>query len=877
MVLDGNSIINRAFFGIRPMATRNGQPTNAVFGFLTTLERLRSEEKPDALCVTFDRHEPTFRHQADAAYKATRHGMPEDLASQMPWMKKILSAMSIPCYEMAGYEADDLIGTISRKCEKAGWECVIVTGDKDSLQLITEHTRVKLITTRMGQTTSRDMTQQAFEAEYGFAPIHMIDLKALMGDSSDNISGVPGIGEKTAMALIQQYQTVDAIYKAMPQVDAKPAALRRLQEGEESARHSYWLATIVTDAPLEFHPEDNLVAPFRPELYDLFLQLEFRKLIEKYGLTPQEDPAVPAEFTATVEILTDPARGEELLGIWRTAGVTVYPLPDLSGLALEHDKDENSSQMTLLFFQRFKGNWNEMLRAIFSGDVPKTAHGVKDLIGQLAQMGIAAEGFVFDTALGAYLLDATAGNYDIAHLFLRYFKGELMAPAHLEEDAFSLLGDTAMAEASMCSFCSAISALREYQEPELHRLGMWELFTQVELPLCPVLADMERIGMKCDGNALQSFSEWLKKEIENCESRIYDQAGETFNINSPKQLGSILFEKLALPHGKKTKTGWSTNAEVLEKLRWEAPVVEDILTFRQYSKLKSTYADGLIKALGPDGRLHTNFQMTVTATGRLSSTEPNLQNIPTRTELGSQIRELFIPESGNQLVDADYSQIELRLLAHMAEDENMLETFRSGEDFHTLTAAKVFHVAPEEVTGELRRRAKAVNFGIVYGISAFSLSQDIGVSVAEAKDYIQRYFETYQGVKNYMTQVVEKAKEQGYVETVMHRRRELPELRSSQFNMRAFGERVALNMPVQGTAADIMKLAMVRVYKRLKKELPEAHLIMQIHDELLVECPQAQTDQAEKILKQEMENVVALRLPLIAEAHSGSNWLAAKG
>ena len=877
MVLDGNSIINRAFFGIRAMSTHAGQPTNAIFGFLTTLDRLRTEEKPDALCVTFDRHEPTFRHQADAAYKATRHGMPEELASQMPLMKQVLAAMSIPCYEMVGYEADDLIGTISRKCEAAGWECTIVTGDKDSLQLITPKTKVKLVTTRMGQTTTRDMTEEAFREEYGFDPIHMIDLKALMGDSSDNIPGVPGIGEKTAMALVQEYQTVDALYAAMPEVNAKPAALKHLQEGEESARHSYWLATIVTDAPLDFHPEDNVIASFRPELYDLFLQLEFKKLIEKYDLRPAEVPAEQAEFTAEVVYLTEKDQAEKLLAAWRKTGVTVYALPDLSAFALEHDVDETHSQMTLLFSNRYSEDWNGLLQAIFAADIPKTVHGIKDLHRTLAEMGIRADGFAFDTAIGAYLLDATAGSYEIDRLFLGYFNAELPKPVHLEADAFSLLGDTITAEAALCSYCSAVSALREYQEPKLRENSMWELFTQVELPLCTVLSDMERAGMKCDGKALQEFSHWLEKEIKDREERIYAAAGEEFNVNSPKQLGTILFEKLTLPHGKKTKTGWSTSAEVLESLRQEAPIVENILTYRQYSKLKSTYADGLLKALGPDGRLHTSFQMTVTATGRLSSTEPNLQNIPTRRSLGSEIRKLFIPEKGNVLVDADYSQIELRLLAHMAGDEAMIEAFRSGEDFHRLTAAKVFHVAPEEVSGELRRRAKAVNFGIVYGISAFSLSQDIGVSVAEAKDYMARYFDTYQGVRDYMTSVVETAKEEGYVETVMHRRRDLPELKSSNFNMRAFGERVALNMPIQGTAADVMKLAMVRVHRRLAAELPEAKLIMQVHDELIVECPEKIKEQVKTVLTEEMENVTAFRVPLIAEAHDGENWLAAKG
>ena len=884
MVLDGNSIINRAFYGVKPLTTRDGLYTNAIFGFLNMLQRFIDEEQPEALCVAFDRKEPTFRHEADANYKATRKGMPDELAQQMPVMKQVLCAMSIPCYEMLGYEADDLLGTISRRCEKRGWECVIVTGDRDSLQLITDRTRVKLVTSRMGQTSTTDMTPALFREQYGFDPIHMIDLKALMGDSSDNIPGVPGIGEKTATALVQRYGSIDALYAAMPEVEAKPAALRKLAEGEESARRSYWLATIVTDAPLEFDPDDALRQPYKPELYDLFVKLEFTKLIRKYGLSPAVPAPEPAavthdeDYVATAETPETDADGERLLALWRKAPhVAVYGLDDLSVLAVACDIGERSSLTAILRSDRFGGNWDALLRGLFSAGIRKAAHNVKDLTRALLERDLPAEGFIFDTALAGYLLDATAGGYDLQRLFVAYCGAELPAPAHLAKDAFSPLSDTAAEEAALCSYTSAVAALYEVLPGRLEELGMTALLHEMELPLCRVLAEMELAGFRIDGSALARFGEDLQQRIVTLEQSIYDMAGKTFNINSPKQLGAILFDKLQLPHGKKTKTGWSTNAEVLEKLRYEAPIVDKVLEYRQYAKLKSTYADGLLRAVSPDGRVRTSFQMTVTATGRLSSTEPNLQNIPTRTELGSEIRRLFIAGDGNVLVDADYSQIELRLLAHMAGDEAMQHAFLSGADFHTVTAARVFHVPEAEVTHQMRSRAKAVNFGIVYGMSAFSLSQDIHVTVAEAKDYMERYFATYPGVKRYMTGIVEKAKEQGYVETLYHRRRALPELRSANFVQRSFGERVALNMPIQGTAADIMKLAMLRVYDRLRRENLQARLIMQVHDELIVECPEEERETVEKLLRQEMEQVAALAVPLTAEAHSGKNWLEAKG
>ena len=881
MAIDGNSIINRAYYGIRPLTTRDGLYTHAVFGFLTTLLRLREEEKPDAVCVTFDVHAPTFRHTADEAYKATRKPMPEELRMQMPVLKEVLDALNIPRYELEGWEADDLLGTISRKCEASDWECVVVTGDKDSLQLITDKTKVKLVSTRMGQTTTKDMTPAAFREQYGFDPIHMIDLKALMGDASDNIPGVPGVGEKTAMDLIQKYGSIETLYEKMPDIEAKPAAIRKLAAGEESARHSYWLATIATDAPLEFRPEDNLVRDPGPAAYPLFLRLEFTKLIERFGLTAetaaQAAEKKAADFTVTVEQVTEPQQAEQMLSLWRKADhVALLALPDLTGVSVVCGTGETTALTAELFFDQYQGDWNGLLRALFSADIKKVSHNVKDLMRTLLENGLPAEGFIFDTALAAYLLDATAGSYDLARLFVTYYNEELPKPLHLEKDAFSLLGDPAAAQASFDRYAAAVDALYETLVPKLREKDLWDLLQTVEMPLCRVLAEMELAGCRVDARALATFGELLSARAGEIQQRIYDMAGEEFNINSPKQLGGILFDKLGLPHGKKTKTGWSTNADVLEKLRYEAPIVGAVLEYRQLTKLKSTYADGLLKAMDSDGRVRTSFQMTVTATGRLSSTEPNLQNIPTRTDLGSEIRKMFIPADGCVLVDADYSQIELRLLAHISGDEGMREAFLSGGDFHAETAAKVFHVAPQDVTHEMRRRAKAVNFGIVYGISAFSLSQDIGSTVAEAKAYMEAYFATFPGVRKYMDAVVEKARETGFVETLFHRRRDLPELTSSNRNLRAFGERVALNMPIQGTAADIMKLAMIAVWRRLKDDLPQARLVLQVHDELIVECPEADAPEVARILAEEMERVVTLSVPLTAEAHWGKNWLEAK-
>ena len=881
MVIDGNSIVNRSFYGVRPLTTRDGTPTNAVYGFVTTLLRLTEEEAPDALCVTFDRREPTFRHLAYDGYKAQRKGMPEELAVQMPILKEVLDAMDIPRYELAGYEADDLIGTISRKCEAAGWECVAVTGDKDSLQLVTDRTRVKLVSTRMGQTTTKDMTPEAFRAEYGFDPIHIIDLKALMGDTSDNIPGIKGVGEKTAMALVQRYETVDALYQALPDIEAKPGVIKKLTEGEESARMSYDLATIVTSAPLDFDPAANLCRPWKPELRQVFLRLEFNKLLGKLDLAtpasaPAEQPekAEETECTTHVEKVETWEQAQRVLEAFRQADhAALLALPDLSAIVAQCETGPDTSLAVEFYAHQYQGDWDQLLTALFSADIKKVSHEVKDLTRTLLENGLPAEGFVFDTALAGYLLDATAGNYGIDRLFASWFQEELSAPLFREPDAFTALADAGQVDASFLSWVSAVDALYDKMSAKLEETGVGELYFDIELPLCRVLAEMELMGFRVDAGALRAFGRELSGAIAALEEKIYTYAGK-FNINSPKQLGEVLFDRLGLPHGKRTKTGWSTNAEVLEKL--EHPIVRDVLEYRQYTKLRSTYVDGLLKVIGPDGRVRTSFQMTVTATGRLSSTEPNLQNIPTRTELGSELRRMFVPAPGCVLVDADYSQIELRLLAHISGDGAMQEAFRSGEDFHAVTASHVFGVPLDQVTGAMRRAAKAVNFGIVYGISAFSLSQDLGVSAAEARAYMDAYFARFPGVKKYMEDVVARSRETGYVETLFHRRRALPEIKASKFATRSFGERVALNMPIQGTAADIIKLAMVKVFRRLRGEGLKARLIMQVHDELIVECPESEMERVKSLLAEEMEGAFPLAVPLTAEAHSGGNWLEAK-
>ena len=842
LILDGNSIVNRAFFGIRQMNAPDGTPTNAVYGFLSILNRFLESEKPDSVCVSFDLKAPTFRHLRYEGYKAQRKGMPDELAQQMPILKNVLDAMGIARLELEGFEADDILGTAGRICEEKGWDCRIVTGDKDSFQLITETTHVCHVKSRMGQTETKEYTPAVFREEYGFEPKGIVDLKALMGDSSDNIPGVAGVGEKTAMDLIQRYTTIENIYYDLDALDIKDSVRRKLLDGKDSAMLSYELATICRTAPIEFEPCDCVWdKDFKPELYGIFKKLGFNKFIEKWGIA-EDDSAMPDTGFEHLPVIENADLDTLKAAVSAAEFVAVTADDELQSLELCDGINVYTVHRLSLF-----NDFDELSALVFSDKVKKASHNVKDLMSVLLNEGLSADGFIYDTALAAYLLEATESDYPLQRVSMRYLGAEL-------------------------SGAEAVYRLKAVTESELYKLGMDKLYYDIELPLCRVLCDMERVGFTVDKKALADFGESLNEGIESLKEGIYELSGGEFNINSPKQLGEVLFEKLMLPSGKKTKTGWSTNADVLEKLRGKHPVIGMILEYRTLTKLKSTYADGLIKLIDPDGRIRTRFQMTVTATGRLSSAEPNLQNIPVRTKLGAQIRNMFTAADGMVLVDADYSQIELRLLAHISGDRNMQNAFISGEDIHAVTASQVFDTPLNEVSSLQRSRAKAVNFGIVYGISAWSLAQDIGVFPAEAKAYMDAYLEKYSGVREYMERVVNEAKADGFVKTLYDRRRYLPELRSSNFNMRSFGERVALNMPIQGTAADIIKLAMVNVHKRLNAEGLKAKLILQVHDELICECPLDEAETVSRILREEMENVAALSVPLIAEAKTGHSW-----
>ena len=842
VILDGNSIVNRAFYGIRQLSAPDGTPTNGVYGFLAILRKLIDAEKPDSLCVAFDLKAPTFRHKRYDGYKAQRKGMPEELAVQIPILKEVLDEMGILRLELEGYEADDLLGTVGKRCEASGWDCRIVTGDKDSFQLISETTHVCHVKSRMGQTETKEYTPELFREEYGFEPVRIIDLKALMGDSSDNIPGVPGVGEKTAMDLVQRYGTLQHIYDKLDELDIKEGVRKKLREGRESAELSYELATICTAVPIEFEPADALWHDnYKRGLYGLFKKLGFNKFIEKWGIEASQDTSGAAEISHMHR--SDAPTYDELCKAVKTAElIAVTAGENLDSLEICDGKTVYTAHWSAL-----GDDYDKLLRLVFSDGVKKVSHNVKELMSRLLAEGLPLDGFVYDTALAAYLLDATESDYDLHRVSMRYCGAEL-------------------------SGAEAIYRLKPVTEEKLKELQMDKLYYEIELPLCRVLAEMQDTGFMVDRMALSAFGDSLTGSIDALRNEIYKQAGGEFNINSPKQLGEVLFERLVLPAGKKTKTGWSTNADVLEKLRGKHPIIDMILDYRMLTKLKSTYADGLLKLIDPDGRIRTNFQMTVTATGRLSSTEPNLQNIPVRKELGAQIRKMFIASEGKVLVDADYSQIELRLLAHISGDEHMQAAFMSGEDIHRVTASQVFNTPLSEVTSLQRSRAKAVNFGIVYGISSWSLAQDIGVFPNEAKAYMDAYLEKYSGVREYMKNIVEKAKAEGYVKTLYNRRRALPELKSSNFNMRSFGERVALNMPIQGTAADIIKLAMVNVYNRLKAEGLESKLILQVHDELICECPEHEAQRVAELLSEEMSGAAKLSVPLTVDAKIGHSW-----
>lgn len=873
MVIDGNSILNRAFYGVRLLTNHDGLPTNAIYGFLSTLFRLQDEYTPDRTIVCFDVKEKTFRHQKFDSYKATRKGMPDELAAQLPVMKEVLDALGMIRCEKGGYEADDLIGTISRKAEEQGDDCLIVTGDRDSLQLVSAHTTVHLVSSKGGQDTSRDITPEAFREEYGFDPIRLIDLKALMGDSSDNISGVPGVGEKTAMNLLHTFGSLDEVYRHLDAPEIKKGLRDKLTNGEQAARDSYWLATIERDAPL---PIDMQALPDaqmdRDALYDLLTRLEFKSFLTRLGLSKTEAPAPTATERKRVELTDLESAQKQLDALTELSAVPLFAAPGLRAFALLAQ-----DTVYLLSSDSFSvTDWDTVTARLFAGDIKLVMHDAKPTYVELLEAGLAAQGVLFDTSIAAYLLDPTASAYDLERVALSYLNRELPKVDLTAEDAFSPLGGRDSALAAMTANVEAIADIYAEASARLEEQGMHKLFFEMEMPLMTVLAEMQQAGCKADADQLCAFGEQLDTRIAALTEQIYEAAGHEFNIQSSKQLGVVLFEELGLPYKKKTKTGYSTSAEVLESLAGYHPMIADVLEYRQLTKLKSTYVDGLLKVIAPDGRIHSHFQQTVTATGRLSSVDPNLQNIPVRTELGRELRRMFVAEQGRVLVDADYSQIELRVLAHVADDDAMIEAFRGGQDIHATTASKVYGVPVKEVTPQMRSSCKAVNFGIVYGISDFSLAQDIGVTRKEAAAFIQSYLDTYPGVHHYMESIKQSARESGYVETLFGRRRALPELNSKNFNLRSFGERAAMNTPIQGTAADIIKIAMLRVRDRLKAEGFEARLILQVHDELILEAPEHEAERAAALLREEMEHAAELRVPLVAEAKIGHSWYETK-
>jgi DNA polymerase-1 len=844
LVIDGNSIVNRAYYGVRALSNHKGVFTNALFGFLNMYFKEYDEVQPDGIAVAFDLKSPTFRHKASPAYKANRKGMPEELAMQMPYLKQILADMGIVCLSTEGFEADDILGTLAHACDEQGQECIIMTGDRDSLQLVTDLVTVHLVTNR----ETIPYTPERFRTEYGFAPVHLTDLKALMGDSSDNISGIRGIGEKTASALIQQWQTIENMYEHMDEVQATPRIRQKLLDGKTDAEQSKWLATICKEAPVSAVLTDYLPTPMQTDaLRRLLTELEMYKILERLSLlplgTPETESAPENTAVTSVPVLKE--------STWSAQNVAALAQP--VGYTFR-----NGVLCVCGNEMLYKTQDSSEILSFFSSDAEKATDDAKPHYRYALEHGEKLRGIVFDASVCGYLLNPSATDYSTAALC-----GQLNVPY------FSELGEYADVQ--------SLHTLYQNGTARLEQEGMLKLWNEIELPLTGVLASMEHEGVLVDKEGIRHFGDSLSASIAQLQKQIYDYAGGEFNIASPKQLGSVLFETLGLPAKKKTKSGYSTNAEVLEELRTRHPIVELILQYRQYTKLLSTYVDGLLRAIGEDGRIHTQYRQTETRTGRISSIEPNLQNIPVRTELGRNMRKFFKAREGCTLLDADYSQIELRLMAHLSGDNAMQEAFLEGADIHTATAAKVFDMPADFVTPEMRSAAKAVNFGILYGMGAFSLSKDIHVSVAQAKKYIADYLGSFPNVSSFLEKVVEEGTEKGYVCTMHGRRRYVPELRSKNKMMQAAGKRIAMNTPVQGTAADIIKLAMVHVHERLEREVPSARLLLQVHDELIVEVPLCDADAAAQVLREEMEQAVSLSIPLTAEVNRGENWYDAKG
>ncbi len=847
-MLDGNSIINRAFYGIKLLSTKSGIYTNAVYGFLNILLKLKEISQPDAIGVAFDVHAPTFRHKKYDEYKAGRHAMPDELRMQMPILKDILKALGIKTVECEGWEADDILGTLAQACRSAGNECFIATGDRDSLQLAHGGVKVLLAHTKAGRPVTDIYDENTVMEEYGVTPAELIQVKALQGDSSDNIPGVAGVGAKTALDLIQRFHNIDYIYENLDEIDIKKGVREKLARDKDKAYLSLDLGTIRTNAPVDtdinsYIPGDNSGAAMLLAKYELY------SLIDKFGLNAQQavEPVRQEEKAAvTVKEMEAPADfsfGEEL-----------YFTFDIENNEISHMYFANGD--TVITVSASDAGFEGFVKRLFESDACKYSYNTKYLHRLAATLGTDCKNVCGDLMLSAYLLRPSDSNYDIDHLCLEY---GIALPDGGEESQNAV-------------YAAVLKRLFEKTDVLLKEANQTDLLNNIELPLARVLAKMETAGFAVDKKGIEDFGNRLGSRIDELIAQIYSEAGREFNVNSPKQLGTVLFEEMQIPCKKKTKSGYSTKAEVLEELAPDYPIVKLILEYRSLAKLKSTYCDGLLKVIQSDGRIHTSFNQVETRTGRISSLEPNLQNIPIRTELGREMRRFFVAESGSTLIDADYSQIELRVLAALANDENMINAFNNGEDIHKTTAAQVFNLPPEMVTPLLRSRAKAVNFGIVYGIGAFSLAKDIGVSVKEAKDYINGYLHHFSGVAEYMDKMIETAKDNGYAETLFHRRRYLPELASSNHMMRAFGERVARNMPIQGTAADIIKIAMIRVCESLEKENMKSRLILQVHDELIVESPADEAEKALQIVTREMENACELRVRLVADGKIGKTW-----
>ncbi len=881
LLVDGHSIINRAFYGVTALTNSEGLHTNAIFGFLNTLFKVLDEEKPDYLTVAFDVKAPTFRHKLYDAYKGTRKPMPEELHEQVPVLKDVLHAMGIQTMEKAGLEADDLLGTVAKRSEKKGMEVTVLSGDRDLLQLATEHIRIRLPKTKGGVTETENYHTQDVIDRYQVTPLQIIELKALMGDSADNIPGVPGIGEKTATNLIVQYGSIENAYAHVEEI--KPnRAKEALRAHYDMAQMSKTLATINIDCDYDYDWEAARLGDiYTAEAYQLLKKLEFRNMLSRFSVEAPANERIEKNFRMLPEL----GEAENLLTRAEGVKCLAFALLREEGHVLALSLTLSEEETYLIPVQGFltEGWLLERLVRILEGADEIACLRLKEELSCLdaaaeeagISLGPDMEAAFQDAEIAAYLLNPLKDSYSVEELAKECL--ELAIPSRTE-----LFGKESLAQAmeekpkdflayggySSYVLYQSMPVLKE----RLQKADMERLYQEMEMPLVFTLYRMERAGVRVDAEALKAYGDELGVRIGELETKIYEEAGETFNINSPKQLGVILFDKMGMKGGKKTKTGYSTSADVLEKLAPEHPIVADILEYRQLAKLKSTYADGLAAYIGKDGRIHTTFQQTITATGRLSSVEPNLQNIPIRMELGRRIRKVFIPKEGSILVDADYSQIELRVLAHMSGDENLIQAYREAQDIHRLTASQVFHVPFDEVTPLQRRNAKAVNFGIVYGISSFGLSQDLSITRKEAQEYIQKYFETYPKIKEFLDGCVEKAKKDGYAETMFGRRRPVPELKSSNFMQRSFGERVAMNAPIQGTAADIIKLAMNRVDRRLRQAGLKSRLLLQVHDELLVEAEEAELSQVREILAEEMQGAAELSVPLEIDMKQGMNW-----